>query len=119
MKALLLSNTCADVRIVLKVYTDQFIMHSTTAHVQACYMNHVPVIELLVASGTKAFVDQPNAKKMTAHDMCITDAAREALLGGNDQVLWCVGVWVNVYVWVWGGEGGGGGCVLCVRSEYG
>jgi hypothetical protein len=42
-------------------------------------MNHVNVIELLVPHCTKGFINQPNAKKMTAFDMCITDLAREAL----------------------------------------
>jgi len=49
-------------------------------------MNHVNVIELLVSRSTKAFINQPNAKKQTAHDMCITDLAREALMNPPGQV---------------------------------
>jgi len=51
---------------------------------QACYMNHVDVIELLVSRANKTLINQPNAKNRTPLDMCITDLAREAL---GDQAV--------------------------------
>ncbi|KAF5831796.1 ankyrin repeat-containing domain protein [Dunaliella salina] len=51
---------------------------------QACYMNHVGVIELLVSRANKSLINQPNAKNRTPLDMCLTDLAREAL---GDQAV--------------------------------